>query len=124
MAVGAEDHEVLDVRAVELDRPVDEIVDAHRAVGHPKSHGPRHARGFTVDDAHLFCTPEQIAREIDDCVDFAYQVLKTFGFDKITFELSVKGSDTNKLFLGTAEEWEKVPKDASIKRALLKGSGV
>src|SRR6266478_1776377 len=70
-------------------------------------HGLMRVRGFTVDDAHLFCTPEQIRREIDDCVDFAYQVLKTFGFDKIRFELSVKGSDTNKLFLGSDEEWEK-----------------
>src|SRR5438067_9235393 len=70
-------------------------------------HGLMRVRGFTVDDAHLFCTPEQIPREIDDCVDFAYQVLKTFGFDKIKFELSVKGSDTNKLFLGSDEEWEK-----------------
>src|SRR3989442_9216426 len=68
-------------------------------------HGLMRVRGFTVDDAHLFCTPEQIPQEIDDCVDFAYQVLKTFGFDKIKFELSVKGSDTTKNWLGSAEEW-------------------
>ena len=73
-------------------------------------HGLMRVRGFTVDDAHLFCTPEQIPREIDDCVDFAYQVLKTFGFDKIKFELSVKGSDTSKLYLGADEEWEKAEK--------------
>jgi len=70
-------------------------------------HGLMRVRGFTVDDAHLFCTPEQIPREIDDCVDFAYQVLTTFGFDKIKFELSVKGNDTSKVYLGSAEEWEK-----------------
>jgi len=68
-------------------------------------HGLMRVRGFTVDDAHLFCTPEQIRREIDDCVDFAYQVLKTFGFEKIKFELSVKGSDTSKLYLGAEEDW-------------------
>src|SRR5256714_13460549 len=73
-------------------------------------HGLMRVRGFTVDDAHLFCTPEQIPREIDDCVDFAYQVLKTFGFDKIKFELSVKGNDTNKLYLGADEDWEKATK--------------
>ncbi len=73
-------------------------------------HGLMRVRGFTVDDAHLFCTPGQIPREIDDCVDFAYQVLKTFGFDKIKFELSVKGNDTNKLFLGSDEEWENAEK--------------
>jgi threonyl-tRNA synthetase len=69
-------------------------------------HGLMRVRGFTVDDAHLFCTPEQIPREIDDCVDFASAVLKTFGFDKIKYELSVKGSGENKLFLGTDEQWE------------------
>jgi threonyl-tRNA synthetase len=70
-------------------------------------HGLMRVRGFTVDDAHLFCTPEQVGREIDDCVDFAYQVLRTFGFDKIKFELSVKGNDTNKLYLGSDDDWEK-----------------
>jgi threonyl-tRNA synthetase len=70
-------------------------------------HGLMRVRGFTVDDAHLFCTPEQIPREIDDCVDFAYHVLRTFGFDKIKYELSVKGSDTSKLYLGAEEDWQK-----------------
>jgi threonyl-tRNA synthetase len=70
-------------------------------------HGLMRVRGFTVDDAHLFCTPEQVQQEIFDCVDFAYEVLKTFGFDKIKFELSVKGSDTSKLYLGSAEDWQK-----------------
>src|SRR5881397_1171450 len=70
-------------------------------------HGLMRVRGFTVDDAHLFCTPDQVRKEISDCVDFAYQVLKTFGFDKIKYELSVKGSSTNKLFLGSDEQWEK-----------------
>jgi len=68
-------------------------------------HGLMRVRGFTVDDAHLFCTPEQVRKEIDDCVDFAYQVLKTFGFDKIKFELSVKGNDTSKKWLGADDQW-------------------
>jgi threonyl-tRNA synthetase len=70
-------------------------------------HGLMRVRGFTVDDAHLFCTPEQVRKEIDDCVDFASQVLKTFGFEKIKFELSVKGNDTSKEWLGAQEEWSK-----------------
>jgi threonyl-tRNA synthetase len=70
-------------------------------------HGLMRVRGFTVDDAHLFCRPDQVRAEIDDCVDFASQVLKTFGFDKIKFELSVKGSDTSKKWFGSEEEWEK-----------------
>jgi threonyl-tRNA synthetase len=68
-------------------------------------HGLMRVRGFTVDDAHLFCTPEQVRREIDDCVDFAVDVLKTFGFEKVKFELSVKGSDTGKQWLGPEEGW-------------------
>src|SRR4030095_2217949 len=68
-------------------------------------HGVMRVRGFTVDDAHLFCTPEQIRKEIDDCVAFAYAGLRTLGCDKIKFELSVKGSDTNKQWLGSAEDW-------------------
>lgn len=79
-------------------------------------HGLMRVRGFTVDDAHLFCTPDQVRREIDDCVDFAYQVLKTFGFEKIKFELSVKGSDTSKNWLGSDEEWEKA--ETSLAAAL------
>lgn len=70
-------------------------------------HGLMRVRGFTVDDAHLFCTPQQVRQEIDDCVDFAYQVLKTFGFDKIKFELSVKGNDTSKKWLGAEDQWLK-----------------
>ncbi|HEY0321843.1 MAG TPA: threonine--tRNA ligase [Pyrinomonadaceae bacterium] len=70
-------------------------------------HGLMRVRGFTVDDAHIFCTPEQVLSEIIDCVDFVVQVLGTFGFDKVKFELSVKGSDKSKQYLGADEDWEK-----------------
>jgi threonyl-tRNA synthetase len=82
-------------------------------------HGLMRVRGFTVDDAHLFCTPEQVRKEIDDCVDFAYQVLKTFGFEKIKFELSVKGSDTSKQWLGIRRQWAKA--EAALAEALTCG---
>ena len=68
-------------------------------------HGLMRVRGFTVDDAHLFCTPEQVRKEIGDCVDFVVDVFKTFGFEKVKFELSVKGSDTSKQWLGAEEDW-------------------
>jgi threonyl-tRNA synthetase len=70
-------------------------------------HGLMRVRGFTVDDAHLFCTPAQVRQEIGDCVDFVVDVLKTFGFEKVKFELSVKGSETNKNYLGSEEQWAK-----------------
>jgi len=70
-------------------------------------HGLMRVRGFTVDDAHLFCTPEQVRKEIGDCVDFVNEVFRTFGFAKVKFELSVKGDETNKKYLGAAEDWER-----------------
>src|SRR5829696_5306535 len=74
-------------------------------------HGLMRVRGFTVDDAHLFCTPEQVPKEIDDCLDFVVDVFKTFGFEKVKFELSVKGSDTNKQWLGAEEDWAHAEKE-------------
>jgi threonyl-tRNA synthetase len=68
-------------------------------------HGLMRVRGFTVDDAHLFCTPEQVRQEIDGCVDFVIDVFRTFGFEKVKFELSVKGNDTGKQWLGSEEGW-------------------
>jgi threonyl-tRNA synthetase len=68
-------------------------------------HGLMRVRGFTVDDAHLFCTPEQVRKEIGDCLDFVIDVFHTFGFEKVKFELSVKGSDTSKQWLGSEEGW-------------------
>ena len=79
--------------------------------------GLMRVRGFTVDDAHLFCTPEQVRAEIDDCIDFASQVLKTFGFDKIKFELSGRGKDNaHKKWLGSPEDWSKA--EAQLAEAL------
>ena len=79
-------------------------------------HGLMRVRGFTVDDAHLFCTPEQVRAEIMDCVDFVNQVFHTFGFEKVKFELSVKGSDTSKHYLGADEDWAKA--EAALADAL------
>ncbi len=68
-------------------------------------HGLMRVRGFTVDDAHLFCTPEQMGVEIKGCVEFAREVFRTFGFEKMKVELSVKGGDSTKTFLGSDEQW-------------------
>ncbi|MFN6963985.1 MAG: threonine--tRNA ligase [Pyrinomonadaceae bacterium] len=68
-------------------------------------HGLMRVRGFTVDDAHLFVRPDQIQAEIADCLDFAIKVFETYGFEKVRFELSVRGSAENKLYLGSDETW-------------------
>jgi threonyl-tRNA synthetase len=69
-------------------------------------HGLMRVRGFTQDDAHIFCTPEQVESEVGNCVDFAYDVFKTFGFEKFKVELSVRGGAENKGYLGSDADWE------------------
>src|ERR1700741_5457447 len=49
-------------------------------------HGLMRVRGFTQDDAHIFCMKEQVEAEVQACVEFAHVVLKTFGFDSYQVE--------------------------------------
>ncbi|MBA4186329.1 MAG: threonine--tRNA ligase, partial [Acidobacteria bacterium] len=69
-------------------------------------HGLMRCRGFTVDDAHLFVRPDQVREEVADCLDFAIKVFETYGFDKVKFELSVRGEAENKIYLGADADWE------------------
>ncbi len=91
-------------------------------------HGLLRVRGFTQDDAHIFCTPEQIEKEIADCVEFAKDVLKDFGFDQFQTELSTWNPDDRKSFVGTEEQWnmathslEKVLKELNIEYKTIPG---
>ena len=84
-------------------------------------HGLLRVRGFTQDDAHIFCTPEQIEDEIDGCIEFALAVLKTFGFNEYQVELSIWDPNDKKSFVGGEENWnlainslEKVLKQLNI----------
>ena len=70
-------------------------------------HGLTRVRGFTQDDAHIFCTPEQIRGEILSCIEFAFHVYEVFGFKDIKVELSVRGDDPNVKYLGSDEDWDK-----------------
>jgi threonyl-tRNA synthetase len=69
-------------------------------------HGLLRVRGFTQDDAHIFCTPEQIEDEMEACVDFAESVLETFGFSEFKIELSTWDPKDPK-FIGGAEQWNR-----------------
>jgi threonyl-tRNA synthetase len=69
-------------------------------------HGLLRVRGFTQDDAHIFCTPEQVEDEMAGCVEFAQAVLTTFGFKEFQVELSTWDPKDNKNYDGTAEQWE------------------
>jgi threonyl-tRNA synthetase len=68
-------------------------------------HGLLRVRGFTQDDAHIFCTPAQIEDEIVDCLQFAMDVLKTFGFDDYKAELSTWDGGRSGKYDGSPEQW-------------------
>ena len=68
-------------------------------------HGLLRVRGFTQDDAHIFCMPEQIESEVEACMDFAYAVMQTFGFDKYVVELSDWDAKHPENYAGSAHDW-------------------
>ena len=91
-------------------------------------HGLLRVRGFTQDDAHIFCTPEQIESEIASCVEFAADVLKDFGFDKFQTELSTWNPSDRASFVGSEDQWqfatdslEKVLKQLNIEYKIIAG---
>jgi threonyl-tRNA synthetase len=69
-------------------------------------HGLLRVRGFTQDDAHIFCTPEQIEDEVVACIDFAQAVLKTFGFNDFKVELSTWDPKDRKNYAGSDDKWD------------------
>jgi len=79
-------------------------------------HGLLRVRGFTQDDAHIFCTPEQIEDEIVGCMDFALAVLSTFGFSEYQVELSTWDPKDRKTFMGSDDQWNSA--NRSLENAL------
>jgi threonyl-tRNA synthetase len=70
-------------------------------------HGLMRVRGFTQDDAHIFCTPEQIESEIEGCLDFALKVFEVFGFTQYKMEVSTWDPEKPADYVGEASEWER-----------------
>jgi len=79
-------------------------------------HGLLRVRGFTQDDAHIFCTPSQIEDEVAACIEFAESVLKTFGFEEFKVELSTWDPKDRKSYVGSDENWEMAA--GSLKKVL------
>jgi threonyl-tRNA synthetase len=79
-------------------------------------HGLLRVRGFTQDDAHIFCTPGQIEDEVVACIDFAEAVLKTFGFHEFIVELSTWDPNDRAHYAGSDENWNLAV--GSLQRAL------
>ena len=66
-------------------------------------HGLMRVRGFTQDDAHIFCTEEQILEEVSGCIKMVYDTYETFGFEKIVVKLSTRPEER----VGSDEIWDK-----------------
>jgi threonyl-tRNA synthetase len=75
-------------------------------------HGLMRVRGFTQDDAHIICTPEQVEDVILETLDFAVQMLKTFGFEDFKVYISTRPP----LYIGSEEQWEKA--ENALKKAV------
>lgn len=69
-------------------------------------HGLLRVRGFTQDDGHIFCTPEQLEDEIEGVFDFAVFIIESFGYSKYEVELSMIDPENPDKYAGTMEEWD------------------
>ena len=69
-------------------------------------HGMLRVRGFTQDDAHIFCTREQVNDEISSLMDLVLFIMTSFGFDQYKVELSVRDESKKKEYAGTEEDWQ------------------
>ncbi|MCE1737051.1 threonine--tRNA ligase, partial [Enterobacter hormaechei] len=70
-------------------------------------HGLMRVRGFTQDDAHIFCTEDQILQEVSSCIKMIYDVYATFGFEKIVVKLSTRPEKR----IGTEKQWDEAEAD-------------
>jgi len=83
-------------------------------------HGLTRVRGFTQDDAHLFCRPDQVKDEFMKVIDLVLYVFKSLGFENYTAQVSLRDPENKAKYIGTDENW-KLAEDAIIEAAAAKG---
>ncbi|WP_422859375.1 threonine--tRNA ligase [Flagellimonas sp. S174] len=83
-------------------------------------HGLTRVRGFTQDDAHIFCTPDQLNEEFKNVIDLSLYVLRSLGFNNFTAQVSVRDLDNPDKYIGDVENWDKA-ENAIINAAKEKG---
>ena len=84
-------------------------------------HGLSRVRGFTVDDAHIFCAPEQVDSEFKNTIDLVLYVFKSLGFSEFYAQVSLRDPDNPEKYIGTKENWniaEKAILDAAKEKEL------
>ena len=83
-------------------------------------HGLTRVRGFTQDDAHIFCTPDQLDQEFKNVIDLVLYVFGSLGFENFTAQVSVRDMESPDKYIGSTENWEKA-ENAIISAAKDKG---
>jgi len=83
-------------------------------------HGLTRVRGFTQDDAHLFCTPDQLKEEFKKVIDIIFIIFKALDFKEYTAQISLRDPNNKEKYIGTDENWEKAER-AIIEAAEEKG---
>ena len=83
-------------------------------------HGLTRVRGFTQDDAHIFCTPEQLDEEFKKVIDLVLYVFSSLGFENFTAQISLRDQENRDKYIGSDENWEKA-ENAIINAARDKG---
>ena len=73
--------------------------------------GLTRVRGFTQDDAHIFCRPDQIKKEFIDVMDLVFMVFKKLGFEDFTTQISLRDKEDKSKYIGSDENWEKAEND-------------
>ena len=89
-----------------------EFGSCHRNEPSGSLHGIMRVRGFTQDDAHIFCTDEQIQPEVSQFIDMLHEVYADFGFTEVIYRLSTRPSER----VGTDEDWDRA--EAALAEAL------
>lgn len=97
-----------------------EFGTVYRYEQHGELHGLTRVRGFTQDDAHLFCRPDQVKDEFKKVIDLVLYVFNALGFSEYTAQISLRDPDNKTKYIGTDEAWEKA-ENAIIEAATEKG---
>lgn len=85
-------------------------------------HGLTRVRGFTQDDAHIFCTPDQLKEEFKKVIDIILYIFKTLDFQDYTAQISLRDPEDKEKYIGSDENWEKAEKaiiEASKEKGLI-----
>jgi threonyl-tRNA synthetase len=83
-------------------------------------HGLTRVRGFTQDDAHIFCTPDQLDTEFKEVIDLVLYVFGSLGFENFTAQVSLRDPEKPEKYIGSDENWKKA-EDAILNAAIDKG---